>query len=278
MNTHQIRLLPGEWFAYGLLLVGLLFFFPLWNQYRHVTTQKPGIYPVVTDLGDRKAWFYLKSSSTNVNPNDTFEVKVYLANNSELNPDSPSGTGSFNEGITAADISLTFDPAVLEAQDTDGNAANGIQASPGAVFVSDPASGSYTQNLIENESGTGYIAGFTHQDDATFPYNSQQAENEEDKIFATIVFKVKADAPTGGITQIGITGTNDNADTTNVLTDIQANLDTDILNQATTPHFGYQKVGIGVTSCIEDVSEDGIVDMYDLNGVINYTNWNDQCL
>jgi LysM repeat protein len=53
--------------------------------------------------------------------------------------------------LYGVDIRLSFDAAKLEAQDADGNSANGVQMAPGTLL--DPAQGFLAQNSVNNTTG-----------------------------------------------------------------------------------------------------------------------------
>lgn len=53
--------------------------------------------------------------------------------------------------LYGVDIRLSFDAAKLEAQDADGNSANGVQMAPGNLM--DPAQGFLAQNSVNNTTG-----------------------------------------------------------------------------------------------------------------------------
>ncbi len=74
------------------------------------------------------------SQSVQVGQTATVEIKVDTVTN-----------------LYGVDIRLTFDAAKLEAQDADGNSANGVQIEPGSFL--NPAEGFLAQNLADNATG-----------------------------------------------------------------------------------------------------------------------------
>jgi LysM repeat protein len=74
------------------------------------------------------------SQSVDVGQTATVEIKVDTVTN-----------------LYGVDIRLTFDTAKLEAQDADGNSANGVQIEPGDFL--NPAEGFLAQNVADNATG-----------------------------------------------------------------------------------------------------------------------------
>jgi len=74
------------------------------------------------------------SQSVDLNQSVTVEIKVDSVTN-----------------LYGVDIRLTFDATKLEAQDADGNPANGVQIAPGDFL--DPAQGFLAQNTVDNTTG-----------------------------------------------------------------------------------------------------------------------------
>jgi LysM repeat protein len=83
--------------------------------------------------------------------------------------------------LYGVDVRLTFDAAKLEAQDADGNAANGVQVAPGSFL--DPAQGFLAQNVVDNSTG---------QVQYVFALMAPATAQSGTGVLASITFKAKA--------------------------------------------------------------------------------------
>lgn len=193
---------------------------------------KPQIYQAIPT--GKEGYYWLGTDTTNLMPGQTFDVGVFLENTPQLDIDEPSGSGSYGQGIATAKVTINFDPSKLQAVDLDTNTA-GTQLLKGAIFSA------YRDNSIDNTIGVGTVMGYHQQGDTTYPYNSYYTGTEnnprpwQEKMFATIRFNVVGSV--GDNASIIITGTDAN-DGTNILTNIQGYLYTDILNQSLADNNG----------------------------------------
>ncbi len=83
--------------------------------------------------------------------------------------------------LYGVDIRLSFDAAKLEAQDADGNSANGVQMAPGNLM--DPAQGFLAQNSVNNTTG---------QAQYVFALMSPASPVSGTGVLASITFRAKA--------------------------------------------------------------------------------------
>jgi len=85
----------------------------------------------------------IQPSSSYVNVGDTVTVDIRIE-------DVPDG----DDGLYGVDVQLSFDPALLEVQDADGNPANGVQIEVGSF----PAPDVIANNKADNSAGTIWYA------------------------------------------------------------------------------------------------------------------------
>jgi len=122
------------------------------------------------------------SQSVEVNRLVTVEIKVDTVTN-----------------LYGVDIRLTFDAAKLEAQDADGNPANGVQIAPGSFL--NPAQGFLAQNTADNTTG---------QVQYVFALMAPATAVSGTGVLASITFRAKATG-TAVVTLNSVTLSNDQA-------------------------------------------------------------------
>lgn len=163
-------------------------------------------------LGGRAGYFRWRKDVEAVKQGQEFNLDIMLINTSQLDQ-------TKDEGISAAEVELTFDPTQLQAIDLDPK-KEGIQIQPGKIFTS------FLANQVDQIKGTIYISAFSMPGGTIFNSNDK---TEDEMVFATIRFKKLN--PDNEPIKMTINGDNDTADKTNIYTNIKGLTDYDLWNQ-----------------------------------------------
>jgi hypothetical protein len=166
----------------------------------------------ISVLEGRAGYFRWRKDVELVKQGQEFNLDILLVNTPQLDQ-------AKKEGISAAEMEITYDPAQLQAIDLNPQ-KEGIQAQAGKIFTT------FMTNKIDPDNGDIYISAFSMPGGTIYNSNGKQ---EDEMVFSTVRFKLIGKE--GEPIKLTIVGSNSTTDKTNIYTNVQGLTDMDLWNQ-----------------------------------------------